>query len=347
MVRLPTINDVAAAAGVSRQTVSNVLNEPGIVRPATRQRVRQAIRDLGYRPHASARRLRTRRAATLAVRVDDTPSPMVYALTRQAESAGLRVIVYTARDADDEIRAIDTLTLTSDVDAVVLLPTDGDDPRPTWLLDHRHAFVAVRRPIGLDDPRLRWVQVDVRAGVRAATEDLLGRGLRRIGYLGWPDTMVAIDDDRRQDWWDTLMAGRSDDDVAGLRVASRDDLFEGRAAARELAARNPGLQGVVAASDTLALAVLAELGETQPVVGFGNTLAARIVGISSVDPQPDMVARHVLALIRHPEGGPTHYTVTPRLVVRRPVPIGWATGLAASPGVWTPPTLPPSTRHRP
>ena len=70
MRRLPTVTDVAAAAGVSRQTVSNVLNAPEIVRPETRERVQRVIARLGYRPHASARRLRTRVSSTIGVRLD-------------------------------------------------------------------------------------------------------------------------------------------------------------------------------------------------------------------------------------------------------------------------------------
>ena len=70
MAKLPTVDDVAAVAGVSRQTVSNVLNTPGIVRPATRERVERAIADLGYRPHAAARRLRTRRSSTIGIHLD-------------------------------------------------------------------------------------------------------------------------------------------------------------------------------------------------------------------------------------------------------------------------------------
>ena len=65
-----TVADVALAAGVSRQTVSNVLNRPEVVRPATLSRVQAAIEDLGYRPHASARRLRTRQSSTLGVRLE-------------------------------------------------------------------------------------------------------------------------------------------------------------------------------------------------------------------------------------------------------------------------------------
>jgi DNA-binding LacI/PurR family transcriptional regulator len=70
MAQLPTVDDVAQRAGVSRQTVSNVLNAPAVVRDATRVRVESAIAELGYRPHASARRLRTQQSSTIGVRLD-------------------------------------------------------------------------------------------------------------------------------------------------------------------------------------------------------------------------------------------------------------------------------------
>jgi hypothetical protein len=70
MAKAPTVEDVAERAGVSRQTVSNVLNTPDIVRPATRERVLTAIRELGYRRHAAARQLRLRRSSTIGIRLD-------------------------------------------------------------------------------------------------------------------------------------------------------------------------------------------------------------------------------------------------------------------------------------
>ena len=70
MERMPTIDDVAEAAHVSRQTVSNVINSPAIVREKTRVQVQEAIDLLGYRPHASARRLRTRKSSTIGLRLD-------------------------------------------------------------------------------------------------------------------------------------------------------------------------------------------------------------------------------------------------------------------------------------
>ena len=70
MSKLPTVEDVALVAGVSRQTVSNVINTPEIVREATRERVQRAIAELGYRPHMAARRLRTQRSSTIGIHLD-------------------------------------------------------------------------------------------------------------------------------------------------------------------------------------------------------------------------------------------------------------------------------------
>ena len=71
-VRRPSIRDVAAAAGVSYQTVSRVLNEPALVRPSTAERVQRVIKELGYRPSKAARSLVRRDSTTIgAVGIHD------------------------------------------------------------------------------------------------------------------------------------------------------------------------------------------------------------------------------------------------------------------------------------
>ena len=100
MAKLPTVDDVAELAGVSRQTVSNVLNSPEIVKEATRDRVLAAVTELGYRPHASARRLRTRQSSTIGVRLDPIINGIsgtlldrfLHALTARADDRGMRIM---------------------------------------------------------------------------------------------------------------------------------------------------------------------------------------------------------------------------------------------------------------
>lgn len=114
MVKSPTVEDVARVAGVSRQTVSNVLNSPEIVREVTRERVRAAITQLGYAPSMAARRLRTQRSATIGIHLDPYAGGIsgivldrfIHALTDRATPRGLRILVYAANDAEEELRRV-------------------------------------------------------------------------------------------------------------------------------------------------------------------------------------------------------------------------------------------------
>ena len=117
MASLPTVVDVARLAQVSRQTVSNVLNSPDIVRPETRERVQRAIGELGYRPHASARRLRAGTSSTIGIRLDPVSNGIsgsildryLHALTEAADARGMRITLFVATDVDDEIRHYERL----------------------------------------------------------------------------------------------------------------------------------------------------------------------------------------------------------------------------------------------
>lgn len=344
MAHLPTVDDVAARAGVSRQTVSNVLNSPAIVKPETQERVRAAIEELGYRPHASARRLRTRQSGTIAFRVDRVAANGVsgsvldrylHALVEHAEERGLRVTLFSARDADDELAHYGRLRDGADIDAVVLTATEYDDPRIAWLARERIPFVAFGRPWGaerLDDPQRLWVDVDGRAGLRSATEHLIGRGLRRIGYLGWP-AGSGTGDDRRAGWEEAMTAAQGLDAaaLAQLVTVAEEGVPSGRIAVEQLLAAGSDLEALVCASDSLGLGAMMAVREAGrphfPVIGFDNTPVAKAVGLSSVDQRLDDVARATLELLLGAEGsrvlphgsaqGELHRLITPQLIVRR------------------------------
>ena len=210
MDRLPTIEDVARAAQVSRQTVSNVLNTPAIVKPETRKRVEVAIRKLAYRPHASARRLRMRKSSTIAIRLDPMTNGIsgalldrfLHALTEQADARGIRILLFTAADPAAEIEQIRKLRGGADVDAFVLTATFHGDPRTEWLVENDVPFVTFGRPWGandMNDPKHLWVDVDGFAGMREATIHLIDQGSSRVGFVGWP-SLSGTGDDRRRGW---------------------------------------------------------------------------------------------------------------------------------------------------
>ncbi|WP_285115301.1 LacI family DNA-binding transcriptional regulator [Leifsonia sp. fls2-241-R2A-40a] len=340
----PTVSDVAGIAGVSRQTVSNVLNAPELVRPETRERVQQAIHSLGYRPHASARRLRTQKSSTIGIRLDPITQDgisgsildrFLHALTERADRQGLRVLLFTADGPEDEIEQFRRLSDGADVDAFVLTSTFHGDPRTEWLIDHGRSFVTFGRPWGIDDmtdPEHLWVDVDGRSGLRDATEYLLSRGGPRVAFLGWP-AGSGTGDDRREGWLEAMTAsgGLTGDELRMLEAAEEDGVPNGADAIRRIEAQSGPVDGVVCTSDSLALGVLTATGGRVPVVGYDDTPVAASLGFSSVAQQLDEVAAGVLDLLTGVHGGrvrpdgevsdPRHRLVTPRLVVRDGPPL--------------------------
>lgn len=289
MTHPATVADVALAAGVSRQTVSNVLNRPEVVRPATLTRVQAAIQDLGYRPHASARRLRTRQSSTLGVRLEPVHGisgavldRFLHALVESADERGMRILLFTATDVDDELTHMERLVEGSDVDGFVLTSTFHGDPRAAWLGERGIPFVTFGRPWGLPDMDAAphpWVDVDGRTGLREATDHLLVQGHRRVGFLGWPSPS-GQGDERRRGWQDAMRAAGLPD-AGGLTC--EDDVTAATRVVSSAIDGGAGFDALVCASDTLALGARFALGTGVPVVGYDDTPVAEALGISSVE----------------------------------------------------------------
>ncbi|MER7440959.1 LacI family DNA-binding transcriptional regulator [Micromonospora avicenniae] len=327
MAEKVTIATVARHARVSRQTVSNVLNTPHIVREETRQRVQEAIDVLGYRVSQAARQMRTGRSRLIAMRIEPTRDGIngsvldrfLHGLTETAELAGYRVLLYTAGDTQREIAAYDDLLSAYDLDGFVLTGTDHGDARTTWLAQREVAFVAFGRP--WDDPTAHpWVDVDGAAGTARATEHLLERGHRRVGFLGWP-AGSGVGDDRRSGWRESLRAAGID--PAGLDRAVEDGIAEGEWSMRDLLSSGEPPTAVVCASDSLALGALQAVRATDPafaVVGFDDTPVAAAVGLTSVSqPLGEAAARCVdllTAVLDGDQQSPEPVLLQPSLVLR-------------------------------
>jgi len=335
----PTISDVAKAARVSRQTVSNVINRPDLVRPETRRRVEGAIERLRYRPHASARRLRTRRSSTIGIRLDPVSANgisgsvldgFLHALTERAAERGIRILLYAANGIDAELAEFRRLIDESEVDGFVVTSTTYGDRRIPWLVEQRIPFVSFGRPWGvadMTDRRYRWVDVDGAAGVRMATEHVQSLGAREVAFVGWPSPS-GIGEERRQGWIESC--GLAPERMAELSVGVADEATEAARAVAELLDSSRPPDAFVCASDSLALGArmaLVERGLELPVVGFDDTPVAAAMGLSSVSQPLSDVAEAVLELLMGPDGGvviddpdrlagPTHRLLQPELVVR-------------------------------
>jgi DNA-binding LacI/PurR family transcriptional regulator len=280
-----TIATVARHARVSRQTVSNVINSPHLVREETRARVRAAIEALGYRASQAARQMRTGRSRLIAVRIEPTRDGIngsvfdrfLHGLTEAAALGGYRVMLYTAEDDEGEIAACEELLASHDLDAFVLTSTHHGDPRTSWLAERDVPFVTFGRPWG-EDGAHPWVDVDGRAGTAEATARLLAAGHRRIGFLGWP-AGPGIGDDRRSGWTETLTAAGID--PTGLESTTEDRVVDGVQAAGQIMARPDPPTALVCVSDSLALGAL-QGAPGVPVIGFDDTPVAHAVGLTSV-----------------------------------------------------------------
>ncbi|GAA1132301.1 MULTISPECIES: LacI family DNA-binding transcriptional regulator [Microbacterium] len=334
MAKAPTVEDVAEHAGVSRQTVSNVLNTPDIVRPATRERVLAAIDALGYRRHAAARQLRLRRSSTIGIRLDPYVGGIsgvvldrfVHAITEHASERGMRMLVYAARTPEEEIARLAELWEGSEIDAAIITGTMRDDPRVGRLDDSGLPFISFGRPWGEDDiadPRHLWVDVDGAAGTRAATEHALTFG-GRVAFLGWPSGS-GTGDDRERGWIEAMRAAGA----KGARVVADDSVPQVRASVARALDEGLDADAVVCASDSLAVGALLALSDARrsvPVIGFDNTPTAEALGFSSVEQRPEDVAAAILELMMGPTGdvvaprrvqsGSAHALITPELVVR-------------------------------
>lgn len=328
----PTLADVAERAGVSRQTVSNAVNNPDLLRADTLARVLHAIDELGYSPNRAARNLRTRASHLIGMRIgpvyegtaNATMDRFVHSLVEASREAGYHVLLF-AGDPEDPLAGYDDLLRSTTVDAFVVTDTYLGNPQATWLEERRAPFVAFGRPWDHPGAEHPWVDVDGAAGTDLATSYLLDRGHQRIAWIGWRKDS-RIGEDRRSGWSRALharglpttgLASRVEDTVSSGREASAVLLDEARPTA------------FVCASDTLAMGVLGTLadrgltaGRDVSVIGFDDSQVAQVVspGLTSVrQPLEDVAVEIVKALeglLAHPPAIGPGVMLVPSLALR-------------------------------
>jgi len=305
----PTLADVAELAGVSRQTVSNAVNNPDLLRADTLARVQGAIEQLGYQPNRAARSLRTRSSHLVGLRLppvqDGTANALVdrfvHSLVETAGDAGYNVILFTG-DPTDPLAGYDDLLRSTAVDAFILTDTYLGNPQAAWLQSRRAPFVSFGRPWGNSEARHPWVDVDCAYGAELATAHLIEQGHTRIAWIGWrKDSLLG--EERRSGWTHAMRSrGLS---TTGLASRVEDTVSSGRAAAMALL-EEARPTAFVCASDTLAMGVIHALyerglrtGDDIPITGFDDSQVAQTVppGITSVrQPLEEVAVELVKAL---------------------------------------------------
>lgn len=269
-----TINDVAAAAGVSVATVSKVINDRYGVSTATADRVKAVIRQLGYESSLIARSLRSHRTNVVAILVADIEpfsAELLKGVARAINASGYELIVYSGgghgqEHAGWERRNVSRLSGTL-ADGVILVTPTVDDVGAVG------SIVAVDPHSG--DSTMPNVHADNFAGAITATEHLIGLGHRRIGFLaGRPDLESA--QRREQGFRDALTTAGIDFDPDLVRVGGY-ELETSREPARQLLDLADPPTAIFAANDLSAIqtmSVARSLGMTVPddisVIGFDN-----------------------------------------------------------------------------
>lgn len=250
------MRDVAARAGVSRQTVSRVLNDHPDVAPETHERVRVAMVELGYRMNNAARALGTRRTRTIGVLASDAlqygPSRSIAALESCARGAGYWVSAAFAEagDADAVVAAVDHLVAQGVEGIVVVAP----HARTLSALDALRIDIPVVT-LHSSGHGARGLSVDQAAGARLAVAALADAGHTRIAHLAGP--VDWLEAESRAEGFAAELAAR------GLQAGPviPGDWSAGSGYAATAAVRDAGVTAVFAANDQMALGLLGGLHE--------------------------------------------------------------------------------------
>ena len=251
-----TIADVAARAGVSTATVSRVLAGLGRASPATRERIREAARELDYRPSGIARSLKRRATRTLGLIVTDIENPffpqLVGAIEDAARDAGYALLLCNAAaDPEREAGYLDIL-VERRVDGVIIAASSLGGRHREWLREPPLPVVVVNGlPDGITVPA---VASDNRTGGRLAMAHLLDLGHRRVAYLMAPPRNVDAPD-RLAGARDAL-AGRGLDPDHLLIATADAGVVGGEQAMRELLSHASGVTGVFAYNDLMAIGAI-------------------------------------------------------------------------------------------
>ena len=284
--RTPVMADVARLAGVSHQTVSRVINGQSNLRPATRERVEDAIRQLGYRPNTAARALVTRRSATIGVIGSKSgywgPSTVHRTIQAAGRDAGYFVSSANLQSLTREelVDAIDHLR-NQGVEGIVLISATDDAVGVARAQEQWGVPVVV---VEGDPLRTRWtVGVDQVAGAELGTRHLIELGHTDIVHLAGPQDWTEARA-RLQGWQNAMYA-------AGLRpsqhVTGDWSAASGFEVGREIAA-DEEVTAVFCANDQMALGLLRALSEAGRTVPDGQR-GVSVVGFDDIPEAPYLI----------------------------------------------------------
>jgi len=315
-----SIKEVAAAAGVSVGTVSNVLNRPEAVAEPTRERVLAAVHDLGFVRNESARQLRAGRSRLVGCIVYDVGNPFFTDVAKAAEGAlqqqGLAMVLCDSdRDPQKELRYLELLEQQR-VSGILIAPTDAAAPHLRAIRQRGTPVVLVDRAGRLADGSS--IAVDDVAGGRAVMHHLQTMGHERIAFVGGPFDVAQVRDRHK---------GMTSEGHVDVFETTALDIEQGRSAAADVLARPARSRptSIACANDLLAIGVLQHLleagvrvPEDVALVGYDDIdfASAAAVALSSVRQPRAELGRGAAELLLRADGRHRSRLLQPELVVR-------------------------------
>ena len=312
-----TLMDVARHCGVSRATVSLVLNESPLVAAKTRDRVRLAMTELGYIYNRAAASLRTQHSDAIGVVLTNITNPYFaeFATGLQdmlASSGTVPFLAVSGEDRDLQHRLVMSL-VERNVDGIVLVPAHGTTPDDLPNLLDTPLVLLARRLNGMD---VDYVGAQNRDGGYAAAEHLDSHGCRRIAFVGgFTDSSAR---EQRAGGVDAFLNDHGLTLKADRSVVCEPARPDARQATMRLLTDHPGVDGIVCFSDVVAFGVLdaiADLGRSVGsdvrVIGFDDVHDAGLnrPSLSSVAVPARETGRRAAQLVLERAAGSTEPTV--------------------------------------
>ena len=305
--RRPTIHDVAQAAGVSRGTVSRVINGGHWVSDNAAAKVKAAIAATGYQANHAARSLASGRSGSIGFLLSE-PQQLLFSdpnfavLLREAARAladkDMPLVLMMAA-TQQERRRVTRYIDGGHVDGVLLISPHQGDPLSRMLVERKVPSVCCGRPLGMEG-RLSYVAADDFQGAAAMTSYLVDRGYRHIGMLAGPQDMSG-GVERLAGYCSVL--GADSPELVAYGDYSRES---GTAAMAQLLDAGAPLDAVFAASDLMAAGAIDELRERGlsvpddiAVAGFDDTglAAANRPPLTTMHQPFDRIADEMVRLL--------------------------------------------------
>jgi len=279
MKRRPTIMDVAARAGVSKSTVSLVLQGSKQVRPETRRSVETAMAEIGYVYNRAAANLRSASVGLVGVMINDLRNPFFTEFATSLQMAlaaeGYATVIANA-DEDPELQAkLVGSMIEHGISALVISPAYGE---PVGTFDQlARTGLPVLQVLRKMDERtdlFPFASFDYASGSARATQHLLDQGARRIAFVGGLPGR-AITRERKSGWREVLKAA----DLEEVALHGKSSRAFGMQAAETLIAEHPEVDAAICFNDLVALGLIAGFARAGRPVGTGF----RVVGFDDIE----------------------------------------------------------------